>query len=99
MSYLDGVDESERVAKEFWAASRRKRERREEHEAKLTAATGIGRFDEILRYVWGENTAALVSYEQIRFGPQDLDEWLAEDNPHRFSHFGQPGVLETLGLS
>lgn len=99
MSYLDGVDESERVTEEFWAESRRKRKANEEHEARLAAANGPhDRFAEMLRHIWtGDALAAL--NEPMRWGPDDLDEWLSEENPYRLTHFRVPGVLEALGLT
>lgn len=96
MSYLDGIDESERVAAEFWAASARSRAAREEA---AKAATPLEHFTAMTRLVWtGDNMAAVMRGEALHFGPQDLDEWLAEDNPHRLTLHGVPGVREALGL-
>lgn len=96
MSYLDGVDESKRIAAEFWAESAR-RKQLEEEAAK--ADTSLVHFTAMMRLVWtNDNLAAFTRNEPIRWGPQDLDEWLAEDNPHRMSHYGVSGVLEALGL-
>lgn len=84
------------VAGRFWAESAR-RKSLEEEAAK--AATPLASYEAALSLAWtGDNLAALFRAEPIRWGPQDLDEWLAEDNPHRFSHYGEPGVLEMLGL-
>lgn len=84
------------VAGRFWAESAR-RKRLKGEAAK--AATPLTHFEAMMKLGWtGGNLAAQVRGEAIRWGPQDLDEWLAEDNPHRFSHYGEPGVLEMLGL-
>lgn len=100
MSYLDGVDESERIAKEFWANSaRRKRLEEEAAEEGAKADTPLEHFVAMLRFVWTDNNLMAVALnEPIRWGPQDLDEWLAEDNPRRLSPWGTPGVLEALGI-
>jgi hypothetical protein len=96
VSYLDGIDESERIAAEFWAESGRRKQLEEEA---ATAATPLEYFTAAMRLAWtADNLVAIIRGEAIRFGPQDLDEWLAEDNPHRLTHYGVPGVLEALGL-
>jgi len=84
------------VAGRFWAESAR-RKRLEEEAAR--AESPLEHFEAMLRMIWtGENLSAVLFGEPLRFGPQDLDEWLAEDNPHRMSPYGKPGVLEALGL-
>lgn len=91
------VFDPESVAGRFWIESAR-RKQLEEEAAK--ARPGVEHFEAMLRLVWtGDNMAALFRGEPIRFGPQDLDEWLAEDNPHRLTHYRVPGVLEALGLA
>jgi hypothetical protein len=84
------------VAGQFWADVARKKKAREEA---AMADTPLEHFEAVLRMVWTEeNLLAAGLGEPLRFGPQDLDEWLAEDNPHRMAPYGQPGVLEALGL-
>lgn len=81
---------TETVAEKFWRESRELKAYREN----LARLRGLERFDAVLEHEWtaapGLRTAL---YEPIHWGPQDLDEWLAEDNPYRGL-----GVLEALGL-
>lgn len=63
------------------------------------------RLDAVLKDVWTpaalEDIPAGFAEQFLNscFNPQPLDEWLAEDNPHRLSPYKVPGVLEALGLS
>lgn len=87
---------TETVAERFWAESHAKAARRKEVEA---MPRKFDRFEAMLKDVWtSDNLLAAALNEPMHFGPQDLDEWLAEDNPHRLTHYRVPGVLETLGL-
>ncbi len=96
MSYLDGVDESERISAEFWAESGRQKQAMEEA---ARAETTIDYFAAVCRASWlMPDLQAVLFGKPICFGPQDLDEWLAEDNSHRLSPYGVPGPLEALGF-
>lgn len=83
------------VAGQFWADVARKKKAREEA---AMAASPVEHFEAMLRMVWTEdNLLAAALNEPIRWGPQDLDEWLAEDNPHRLTPFRYPEV-KILGV-
>lgn len=85
------------VVERFWAESRLKAARRKEIEA---MPRKMDRFEAFLREAWtSDNMAAVLYGTPIRSGPQSLDEWLAEDNPCRLTHYGAPGVREALGIS
>jgi hypothetical protein len=81
---------SETVAEKFWRESRELKEYRNG----LEGLHGVARYEAVLKHVWTAESLGLDKLPPIRWGqPQELDEWLAEDNPHRM-----PGVLEALGL-
>lgn len=84
------------VAGRFWAESARQKQLEEEA---AKADSPLEHFTATMKLLWtGGNLAAVLCGEPLRFGPQDLDEWLAEDNPHRMSPYGVPGPLEAVGL-
>lgn len=86
---------SETVAEKFWRESREEREWQEETD-KLK---GMARLDSVLKHVFTADTLSLPRVTMLDFKPQELDEWLAEDNPHRLSNWRVPGVREALGLN
>lgn len=81
----------------LWLESARQKQAKEEA---AKAETTLDYFGAIVRASWFDPGLALELYgKALDFGPQDLDEWLAEDNPHRLSPYGVPGPLEALGLA
>lgn len=89
---------TETVAERFWAESHAKAARRKEIEA---MPHSFERFEAMMADVWNTEllTALPGSFVPNRNRGNDLDEWLAEDNPHRLTHYEVPGVLEALGLT